>query len=326
MEKIICFDTSITTSNMGDYIIAESCDYQLENVLLNKFVIRFPTHTPIAHWYQDFHKTCGGRYDGEAKYKFLYGTNLLNHNMFIPTPAWNINLFNSKMARDVICVGVGLGSTASQIGIYTKCLLRQNLNANFMHSTRDERTAEFLRNCGLKAINTGCATTWNLTNEHCAKIPEKKADAVIFTLTDYMRDKSMDYYLINTLKANYKDVYFWVQGVNDYAYLTSLTDVGDIKIIPPSLAAYSKILDMDIDYVGTRLHAGIKALQKCVRTIIIEIDNRAMDMNENISLPIVKRTELTEQLESMIHSSFATQLNINTEAIDKWRNQFDENR
>ncbi len=326
MDNVICFDTSMATSNMGDFIIAESCDLQLQKILSNNFVIRFPTHTPIAHWYQDSHRTCGGRYHGDAKYKFLYGTNLLNHNMLLPTPPWNINLFNSKMARETICVGVGLGSSSSKIGLYTKCLLKQNLSKKYVHSTRDEKTANFLRECGLKAINTGCATTWNLTNEHCAEIPQEKSNAVVFTLTDYMRDREMDSYLIRTLKSNYEDVYFWVQGTNDYEYFSCLEQTEDITIIPPSLAEYSKVLDKNVDYIGTRLHAGIKALQKKVRTIIIEVDNRAADMNESISLPIINRTKLAENLENMIHSAFATQLNIKTDAIDEWRSQFDENR
>ncbi|MCI9141340.1 MAG: polysaccharide pyruvyl transferase family protein [Lachnospiraceae bacterium] len=324
MDKIICFDTSIATSNMGDYIIAESCNNQLKEILLHNFIIRFPTHTPIAHWYQDFHKTSGGRYDGEAKYKFIFGTNLMNNNMCIPTPLWNVNLFNAKMAKDAICVGVGLGSVNKRPNLYTKILLKELLSSNYIHSTRDEKTAEFLRRIGLRAINTGCATIWSLTDDHCAKIPTKKAKSVVFTLTDYMRDEKLDVCLINTLQNNYENVYFWIQGIEDYSYLNSIVNTKNIKLIPPSLNEYSRVLSFDIDYVGTRLHAGIKAMQLGKRSIIIEVDNRTSDMKECINLPTIKRNDIPECLDKMIQSRFVTKLNIDVKSINEWRQQFNE--
>ena len=324
METIICYDTSIGTSNMGDYIIVESCNKQLDFLLKDNFVIKFPTHTPVAHWYQNFKKTSGGRYNGNAKYKFVFGTNLINRNMLVPTPAWNVNIFNAKMAQGTICVGVGLGSEADKPNLYTKQLLLKILNKDFVHSTRDEKTAEFLRGIGLKAINTGCVTTWALNNEHCAMIPTQKTDSVVFTLTDYKKDEDTDKFLIQTLKKCYQTVYFWVQGVNDYEYLKSLGEMDGIQIIPPSLDEYVKVLEGDIDYVGTRLHAGIKAMQCKKRTIIIEVDNRASDMKECINLPTLKRSELKDTLEQKINSDIVTKLNIHENAIRQWRAQFDE--
>jgi polysaccharide pyruvyl transferase WcaK-like protein len=242
--------------------------------------------------------------------------------MCVPTPSWNVNIFNAKMMRDTICVGVGMGSKGIVPNLYTRCLLKKILSHKYIHSTRDERTAEFLRNIGFKAINTGCATTWGLTNDICHQIPKSKAETVVFTLTDYMRDIESDKYLISTLKKLYRKVYFWIQGIEDYAYVTSLVEKGEIEIISPNLQSFSQILAGNVDYVGTRLHAGIKALQNKKRTIIIEVDNRASDMKESINLPTIKRTELVEKLEMMILSDFETKLNINTEAIDKWRQQF----
>ena len=324
MEKIICFDTSIATSNMGDYIIAESCDAQLKELYSSAFVLRFPTHTPVSHWYQNCKYTSGGRYSGDAKYKFLYGTNILNENMCVPTPSWNVNVFNAKMMRDTICVGVGMGSKGIKPNLYTRWLLKKILSKKHVHSTRDEKTAEFLRKMGFQAINTGCATTWKLTNEVCSQIPKSKAETVVFTLTDYMQDRESDKYLISTLKKLYSKVYFWIQGIEDYTYLTSLDETDEIEIIPPNLDSFARILAGDVDYVGTRLHAGIKALQCGKRTIIIEVDNRAADMKESIKLPTIKRTELVGKLDAMILSEFETKLNINTEAIGIWRRQFNE--
>lgn len=325
MNKVICFDTSIATSNMGDYIIAESCNRQLSPILDRSFVLRFPTHTPVSHWYQDFSRTSGGRYNGQAQYKFAYGTNLLHANMMTPTPNLNANLFNCKMLKGLICVGVGLGSSNQQPNWYTQKLLRKILSHDYAHSTRDEKTAEFLRGIGLKAINTGCATTWDLTNAHCAQIPQIKSDSVVFTLTDYKRDSEADLFLIETLKECYKTVYFWVQGIEDYSYITSLTSLDGIHIVHPSLEAYTEILqNNDIDYVGTRLHAGIKALQCKRRSIIIEVDNRASDMKACIDLPTLKRSELHQKLKDEIFTEFLTELDIDTASVEKWKSQFEE--
>ena len=62
----------------------------------------------------------------------------------------------------------------------------------------------FLDSMGIKAINTGCPTTWTLTPEHCCEIPIKKADNVVFTLTDYNQDTKNDPLLIELLLDNYK--------------------------------------------------------------------------------------------------------------------------
>lgn len=326
METIICYDTSIGTSNMGDYIIAESCNKQLDFLLDGNFVIKFPTHTPVSHWYQEFKKTSGGRYHGDAKYKFVFGTNLINRNMFVPTPTWNVNIFNAKMVKNTICVGVGLGSENSKPNFYTKHLLRKILSKEFIHSTRDEKTAEFLRGIGLKAINTGCVTTWGLNNEHCTMIPVTKSDSVIFTLTDYKKDVVADKFLIDTLKKCYKTVYFWIQGAYDYEYLKTITEIEGIQIVPPTLSAFVNVLEGDVDYVGTRLHAGIKAMQCKKRAIIIEVDNRASDMKECIGLPTIKRSNLKELLEKEIYSSKITKLDIHENAIKLWSDQFNENK
>lgn len=324
MKRVICFDTSIATSNMGDYIIADSCEKQLSFILKDNFVLRFPTHTPISHWYQDFRKFSGGRYRDFADYKFLFGTNALNSNMFVPTPLWNINLFNNRMAKGVICVGVGMGSSILKANKYTEFLLKKTLNREYAHSTRDEKTAIFLRSMGFKAINTGCATTWNLTESLCEQIPHKKAKKVVFTLTDYMRDPEVDKLLIDILIENYERVYFWVQGIDDCDYLQSLTDNHSIEIIPPSLTCYDKILLEDVDYIGTRLHAGIRAIQKKKRSIIIEVDNRASDMKECISLNTIKRNDVKMNLEKMLNCDIFTSLGVDTDSIAAWKDQFDE--
>lgn len=322
MKRIICFDTSIATSNMGDYIISESCDRELQKILEGNFVLRFPTHTPVSHFYQDFKKFSGGRYRDGADLKFVYGTNLLNCNMFTPTPTWNINLFNIRMLKNIICVGVGMGSDSIKPNMYTRILFKSFLNPEIIHSTRDEKTADFLRSLGFRALNTGCATTWCLTNEHCCKIPFNKSSNVMFTLTDYKRNREADRMMIKILRENYERLFFWIQGIDDYEYLCELGEEKEIQIVGPSLQEYAEALkDNNIEYVGTRLHAGIKAMQMKKRAIIIEVDNRAVDMKKNVNLNTISRKNISH-LDKMINSELHTQLGIKSENIQKWKEQF----
>ena len=48
----------------------------------------------------------------------------------------------------------------------------------------------------------------------------------------------------------------------------------------------------EFDYVGTRLHAGILALNYRKRTLIIAVDNRAAEMKTDINLPVIARGDL----------------------------------
>lgn len=325
MKKIILFNTAIASPNKGDDIIMEACKKQLQPILNGNFVLELPTHTPISHWYQNFSKFNIGPYYNNSDYKFLCGTNLMNANMFLPTTLWNINLFNCKVAKETITIGVGMGSRSFKANGYTKVLLEKVLSKNYIHSTRDERTAQFLRSIGLQAINTGCATTWGLTNKICKEIPDEKSDEVIFTLTDYAQDVVKDKWLIEMLLRNYAKVYFWIQGVGDLDYLHQIYSGKEIIIVEPSLVAYDKILDRHVDYIGTRLHAGIRAMQKKSRAIIISVDNRTHDMKENINLCTISREEL-EELETMIYDKINVCLNINETGIRKWMYQFSEFR
>lgn len=242
--------------------------------------------------------------------------------MLRPWTNWNINIFNCTPYRNAILVGAGLNPNRSTMDLYTKHLYKKVLSQEYIHAARDEKTKEVIESLGLKAINTGCATTWILTDAHCAKIPKNKSEDVIFTLTDYRQDITADQSLINMLLQNYNQVYFWVQGSDDFAYFSSLQNTKHIHIIPPHLSEYKKrLLSGNIDYVGTRLHAGIYAMQNFVRSIILTVDNRAEDMKSSYNLNTVERHDI-EKVQNMIHTNFATNVSINEKNIAAWKSQF----
>ena len=282
-----------------------------------------PTHTPCFLPYQQVRRNKRFRIFSEADSKFIIGTNIINNHMNSPWPFWNINLFNSKCYKNAVCVGVGSNDfhEDGKVSFYSKVLFRKILSKDYYHSVRDERTKVILESIGLKAINTGCPTLWGLTEEHCKQIPYYKSEDVIFTLTDYAKDLNCDINLIDLLKKNYKKLYFWPQGVEDWEYISEI-GVDNICVLDPQVNSLDFFLNNnDVDYIGTRLHAGIFALQHKKRALILSVDNRAEDMAKTYSINVCGRNEF-EKIESFINEEFITRININCKNIDTWKGQF----
>lgn len=321
MKKIAILNTSINSYNMGDYIIVESAKKQLNDITKDSFVIDMPTHTPAFHTYEMLSKNKRKRVL-DFKEKFVCGTNILNNDMLFHRPVWNINLPESLFLKDCILMAAGCGKMTGKTNLYTKLVLSNVLSKNYIHSTRDEKAKKFLESLGFKAINTGCCTMWDLTPEHCSNIPTIKKDRVVFTLTDYCKDIERDQKLIDILNKNYEEVYFWIQGSNDLEYFSKFKNIENIKLINPQLKYYNDFLEKnDCDYVGTRLHAGIKAMQKFKRSIIIVVDNRARSIQEDYNINCIERNKIDE-LDGMINSEIKTSLKIDFDAIEQWKKQF----
>lgn len=326
MKNIVLFDTSVATLNHGDEIIMESLLKNGEEILNDNFVAKFPTHAPCFHFYQQTKRNPRYTFVKNADYKFICGTNLLSNKMYIPWHFWNINIFNSKCYKNAVLVGVGCSSFkegSNNVSLYSKILFSSFLSKKYKHSVRDERTKQIVESIlgEGSAINTGCPTTWGLTEEHCRQIPTKKSNCAVFTLTDYSINREADQYLIDTLLSNYEEVYFWPQGTRDIKYFNSLSNIQSIKVLAPSVGAYSKLMsEKSLDYIGTRLHAGIYAMQHKVRSIIIVVDNRADDMAKTYNINTLSRQ--SRNLSDLINSEFETNININESNIKEWKSQF----
>lgn len=320
MDKILFLDTSVGSLNKGDDIIMECVDKELEFVTQGKFKVTLPTHVSSFNWFQCWRKSIYVQQFANSKFKFVGGTNLLVKNMFTHLPQWNLNWFNSRPLEGAIMVGVGAGA-GDKTNWYTRKLYNKVLSHDFYHSVRDERSKLFIESLGLKAINTGCVTMWMLTPEFCKKIPTGKADKVVFTLTSYSND-SRDQYIIDTLLKNYNEVYYWPQDDHDFDYLHRFNNIERIKILESTKEAYDKFLtENDTDYVGTRLHGGVYAMRHCRRAIIIAIDERAREINKHNNLNCIDKENLLE-LEDMINSEFTTEIMMDFDKINHWKNQF----
>lgn len=315
--SIIRFDTSLGTENLGDYIIMHYCNKILDEL--------FPAHQSLhisTHLMPTIEQEASVK---QTKYKFVCGTNLLTSNIehhwrwILPD-----GVRRKKNYQNVILLGVGWGEYQERCTDYSRMIYKTMLNPSLVHSVRDQYTLEKLQQAGFKnVINTGCPTTWALTPEFCQAIPTKKSKDVVATITDYRRDAEKDNEMLAILSRNYEHVYLWLQGEHDEEYLQSLNVPENLTTIPASLEAYEEILKKGgVDYVGTRLHAGIHALNHKIRSVIIAVDNRATEMGRDVKLPVIQRSEVAEMLEKKINSEFVTEIQIKKENIELFKVQF----
>ena len=337
--KISKINPCITTENLGDNIIEWYCNDVCSELFGEHMSINVPTRERLSR--ETMKKI------SSSDYAFVFGTNLLSSDMK-KNRQWNITYtdvmkfkFAQVKKKDILhldykavleninsghIVLLGTGWLDYQMAAtgYTKKMLKALLDKEIIHSVRDSYTEQHLKSIGINnVINTACPTMWNLSEKFCEDIPYEKADSVVTTITDYRMDAANDRLLIDILLKKYKIVYIWLQSLQDYKYLNSL-EVGDsIKIIKPTLEAYDSFLrNNTVDYVGTRLHGGIRALNYKKRTCIIAVDNRAIEIANDTNLPIINRTDIGTELEKWIDSDSKIRIKLPTENIQIWKNQF----
>ncbi len=309
---ISIFDTTICDNNLGNQIIMDSVNKYLRDIFPTPFFIRLP--------YLDNIGSEAIRYIKQSNFIFLGGTNALSSEME-NYKQLGIDHTNYEHIQNIILMGIGWWQYQGDISPYTQKILKHCLHPNLYHSVRDSYAKDKLSTIGINnVLCTGCPTLWKLTEEHCKKIKKNKSENVLLTFTNYSQDKS-DLELFKILERNYKDIFVWVQGPEDLVYARSFGK--KINILPPNLSSLDELLasNIDLDYIGTRLHAGIRAMQFGRRSIIIGVDNRAIEKQKDFNLPVVTRHDL-DSLEDKINSEFETRLSIPFDKIKQWLGQF----
>ena len=317
MNKISVFDTTISNYNLGNDIIMDAVYKQLYALFPNDYYFKIPT-MEITNYTLNYLKI--------SDRIFFGGTNALSSQME-NYKQWGLSLRNCQKIKNVVLLGVGWWQYQNvKTSIYTKYLLSKSLSSSHYHAVRDAYTQQKLNDIGFKnVLNTACPTMWDLTEKYCEEIPTVKSENVVITFTDYYQNPQKDKELLDFASKNYQNVHFWVQGKGDLAYLNSMGAHG-LNIINPSLNAFDDYLkNNDTDYIGTRLHAGIRALQHKRRTLILAVDNRAAEMGKDFNLPVLNRQDIDSIEDSFIHIPYKTALKIPFQDIQKWKTQFNEN-
>ena len=311
--NIAVLDTSICSKNLGDIIIMDAVWKVIKELFPKAFYVTIPTHEYLA----------GRGYEllREADVALIGGTNLLTSNMLLRRQ-WKIRPQDILRLRNIVLLGVGWWQYQRQPDPYTRTLLQRVLHPNLQHSVRDAYTQQNLFVAGLdNVLNTSCVTMWSLTPEHLATIPKDPAADVVMTLTDYKPSPEQDRQLFSALKQHYERVYCWIQGTKDYAYARQITK-DEVEYIEPNLHAFNDVLrSQTIDYVGTRLHAGIRALQLQRRALIVAVDNRAAEIGRDCQLPVIDRNAL-DQLPHTLQQARPIAINLPQQHIDAWKSQF----
>ncbi len=311
---VVLLDPTIASENLGDGIIQNAVLNVLKEVLPNQQVVHLPT--------QDVVGKRSKRIARQANWRVVGGTNLLSSNM-LQYRQWEINILNAASVGPALLLGVGWWQYQPTPTRYTQAVLRRALSSNGIHSVRDSYTEAKLREIGFEnVLNTSCPTTWGLTPDHCRSIAVERAPDVVFTLTDYKPSPTADAALVAYLRTTYRTVYFWPQGTQDLEYLHSLGCAEGVTILAPSVSAFDTLLsECDVEFVGTRLHAGVRSLQHARRTIILAVDNRSKEIGADIGLLVMDRDNL-EALSVKIEGQFAANLNLPWENIGRWKAQF----
>jgi len=307
---------SIGSNNLGDIIIYDAVYMHLRELFPDDFITNYPSQ---------LHRSYDARLKMmEEDYLFVGGTNLLASNMDTRVQ-WKIDPMDKVYLKNkIVLMGVGWWQYQPESNNYTRNLFNSILSKKYLHSVRDSYTEKMLKAAGIEnVINTTCPTLWQLSPEHCLSIPTKKKKNVVTTLTFYHANKELDGKLLKMLLAHYENVYMWVQAIEDVDYLKEVcTESDKVILVAPTLEAYNEVLEKeDMEYLGTRLHAGVRALQKGKRTLIVAVDNRALEIGKDTNLNVIERKNVDQSLD-FINNSYVTDIKLPVEKIELWKSQF----
>lgn len=307
------FDTAIDSDNLGDQIIMDSVWDVVRELFPDATFTRTPSHrrATIAEMH-------AGR---QAALSIVGGTNILKSHMLI-RGNWRITPLDYVLWRDVVLLGVGWQQYGGEADFATRLFFRSVLSRTRLHSVRDMHTYDKLRPHVPNTIYTACPTMWCLDEERCKRIPVRKARNAIFAVTYYRPAPAEDRRLLEILKSRYETVYFWPQQAHDVAYLQTLGLADQVVPITPDVAHYNRILsEGDVDFIGARLHGGIRALQMGCRALIIPVDNRAIELEKSTRLPTLSRDD-PDAITRWIDNPAPTRVVLPTDAIQRWKAQF----
>lgn len=307
------FDTAMESDNLGDQFIMDAVWQEMGDLLPDASFIRTPTHRRAT-----LSELQAGR---KADLSIVGGTNILKAHMLV-RGNWKITPLDYLCWRNVVLMGVGWqqygrgGADAA-----TRLFFRRVLSRTGLHSVRDMHTFDNLRNHVPNLVYTACPTMWRLDEAHCRSVPVRTAQSVVFAVTYYRPAPEQDRALFDLLKRHYRTVYVWPQQEGDLPYLAEIGASGFVPIAP-DVAAYDRLLAQeDVDFVGARLHGGIRALQHRRRALVIPVDNRAAEISATTGLPVASRMEI-DAIDQWIQQARPLELNLPWDGIERWKDQF----
>jgi polysaccharide pyruvyl transferase WcaK-like protein len=303
-------------SNLGDLIITQAVMAEMNRLFPGEEVVSISSHTQPGD--AEISKI------KRARHRIVGGTNVLGSDMR-NCRQWSIPGKVMALHPAVLC-GVGWQHYQPPVKLFTRVLLNFALSRTYLHSVRDAYTKQKLATCGVwNVVNTSCPTLWGLAGQKRVVNARKPAKSVLLMLTDYRKDEQADRLLVSCLGSHYGTIYFWPQGEMDLSYLLSLIThkTFSLVVLARTLDALDSCLSdtPDLDYVGTRLHGGIRCLIAGKRSLILEVDNRAAEIAKETGLPSLPRTDLAN-IERWVKDGWESEIWVDDKPVRKWRQQF----
>lgn len=312
MTDISLLDTARHSDNLGDQIIMDAVMDAVHESIADANV----AHSMATHRYPSPRDYLALR---RSRFAVLGGTNALKSHMFVRSN-WKVTPVDIALMRNVVLLGIGWQQYQGSPDRLTRWFFESVLSRSHLHSVRDSHSLKMLGRCVPNVVNTSCPTLWALDEAALARVPRRKARKAVFALTHY-RPHANDLPIYRHLLEHYEEVFFWPQQAEDVPYAASL-GMDRMTPIAPELEAYNAVLDHeDVDFVGARLHGGIRALQRGRRALILSVDNRAQEIARDTQLPVMSRESLGDIADWIDHPA-PMRLNLPHDAIRAWKAQF----
>lgn len=311
MYQVTLLDTSVATRNVGDEIIMDSVRREIAELLPEAVVRTVPTHERLGKRSRQLLRGSAVNLAG--------GTNLVGPPMAY-SRLWKIGPSEMLRSPRVTLMGSGWRRYNARVTPYSTTLLRRSLSGDLPHAVRDQFTADRLRSIGIRnTVVTGCPTTWELTDARVRQLPSKIGSAAIVVLNGKKDPPGFGQALFSAALALYERVFFWPQMVPDMRYLADLP--AGVTPVSPTLRGYDEVLAATpgVDYLGSRLHAGIRALQHGRRSLIFELDNRATEMGKTLKLPTYPTSTSVSELSDLVQNDIDFRISVPTDAVNAWR-------
>jgi len=321
--KICLFDPGIEdhngspSANLGDLIIQEAVKRELNSACGNCETVHISSHVFPTPEQISLARNCSLIFAG--------GTNLLGSQMNV-YKQWKVSFRQQIKLKKSVLIGVGWERYQDEPNFYTKFILNFVLSRKLFHSVRDSYTKAKLQSAGIRnVLNTGCPTMWPLMNIKSEDYPLEKAENVLLMLTDYSKKPDLDKKLLELVASRYKKIFFWPQGRSDLEYFSELRANNNFPFftLEHSIASFENFLNSGVsfDYIGTRLHGGVKCLLSKKRSLILEIDNRAAEIAKDTKISTAKRADF-EYINRWIDAPSTTNIKLDSDTIRLWRSQF----
>lgn len=300
-------DTSLHSENDGDHIIARSVDREFPQFMR---VPRVSTHR--------FMRPTDWRISRQSQIMLVTGTNILGSRVYPPSP-WRLGPMEIGVLRGkVLHIGAGWRDYEGELSRPKRAVYQRILYPGIPVSTRDQYSADRLTSEGFAAVNTGCPTMWSLPEYLPALSQESEA---VCTITDYRADPVRDARMLEIVGSTFDRVLVWPQGSGDEKYLRQLPLPANAEVISRGVASFERALAQRA-YVGTRLHAGIRASQLGRPALVVAIDNRAREIAKDTSYPTIEGAELADSLRDALDAMRGQRrIAIRRDEIAEWKRQ-----